>query len=169
MREVVLFEVFLYLHKAYYTLYWDRCLGILAAYGVIPSTIQLLRTYWVCLHMVSRGGEYFWILFKGYRGVIQGNPLSPTVFKMVVDAVIRYWVEVVVPTEDGTEGLGMLIQDLAAYLYANDGLIASTHLERLQRAFDVLAVLFERVSLRTNTRKTVNMACQPCHASGQMS
>ena len=39
--------------------------------------------------------------FKGYSGVTQGNPLSPTAFNVVVDAVIHYWVAVVAPTEDG--------------------------------------------------------------------
>ena len=42
MREEVLFEVFLDLQKSCVTLDRDRCLGILALYGVGPSTIPLL-------------------------------------------------------------------------------------------------------------------------------
>ena len=45
---------------------------------------------------------------------------------MVVNAVIRHWVTVVRPTEAGTGGLGLTIIDLAAYFYANDGLVKST-------------------------------------------
>ena len=31
--------------------------------------------------------------FKGTRGVTQGDPLSPTIFNVVVDAVVRNWLE----------------------------------------------------------------------------
>ena len=70
----------------------------------------------------------------------------------------------VTPTEAGTGCLGLTIIDLEAYVYANDGLVASTQLERLQRAFDVLTSLFGQVGLETNTAKTVCMFCHPCHA-----
>ena len=88
---------------------------------------------------------------------------------MVVDSVIRHWVTVAMPTEAGTGGLGLTIIDLVVYLYAYDGLLTSTHLERLQRVFDVLASLFGRVGLRTNMAKTVGMVCHTCHAPGGMS
>ena len=63
----------------------------------------------------------------------------------------------------------MSVGELLVYLYTDNGLVASTQLERLQREFDVLTGLFNRVGLSTNTRKTVRMLCQPCHAPGLMS
>ena len=134
---------------------------IIAAYGVVPRTIRLIQTYWGRLTMVARARRYFGRPFKGYHKVTQGNSLSPTIFNMVVDAIIRHWVAVVDPTKYGTEGLGLPIQDLEAYFYANNVLVVLTHPERLQRAFNVLTGLFDRVGLRKNTRKTVSMACQP--------
>ena len=77
---------------------------------------------------------------------------------MSVDAVIYHWEMVSVATEEGREGLGLLIQDLAEYFYANDGIIASTQPERLQRLFGILTGLFNRVGLKKNTQKTVSMA-----------
>ena len=65
--------------------------------------------------------------------------------------------EVVAPTADGIEGIGLSIQDIVAYT------------ERLKREFDFLASLFNQVSLRTNTMKTVSIACQPCHVPGHIS
>ena len=53
------------------------------------------------------------------------------IFKIVVDAIIRHWVVVVAATEAGTEGLSTSMQDLVVYLYADNGLVASTHPERL--------------------------------------
>ena len=63
----------------------------------------------------------------------------------------------------------MTIIDLADYFYAYNGLVTLNQLEKLQRAFDVLIGLFDRVGLQTNTTKTVGMVCQPCHAPGGMS
>ena len=42
--------------------------------------------------MVARAGGYYGTAFGGERGVTQGNPLSPTIFNVVVDAFIRHWV-----------------------------------------------------------------------------
>ena len=95
--------------------------------------------------------------------------MSPTIFNVVVDTVIRHWVTVVTPTEAVTGSLGLTIINLAAYFYADGGLMVSIQSERLQSEFDVLSVLFNQVSLQTNTEKTVGMVFQPCHAMGGMS
>ena len=64
---------------------------------------------------------------------------------------------VMTPTEAGKVGFGMMMIELVAYFYANNGLMALNQLERLQRAFDVLTGLFDQVGLRKNTKKTVGM------------
>ena len=43
--------------------------------------------------MVAQAGRYYGSPFTCYRGVTQGNLLYPTIFNMVVDAVIRHWVK----------------------------------------------------------------------------
>ena len=72
------------------------------------------------------------------------------------------------PTADILEGIDMLIGELVAYFYSDDGLIASTQTERLLRAFDFLTSLFDHAGLRKNMKKTVSMACQTCHDPGQI-
>ena len=42
--------------------------------------------------MVARAGGYYGTAFKGERGVTQVDPLPPTIFNVVVDAVVRHWV-----------------------------------------------------------------------------
>ena len=59
MRNSVLHEIFQNLQKAYDALDWDRCLEILALYGVVPRALQLLRTYWGRLTMVAKAGGYY--------------------------------------------------------------------------------------------------------------
>ena len=46
--------------------------------------------------MVERAGGYYGKGFKGGRGVTQGDPLSPTIFNGVLDAVVRHWVTIAV-------------------------------------------------------------------------
>ena len=116
--------------------------------------------------MVARSGRYFGGPFKGQCGVIHGNPISPAIFNLMVDAVFRHWVSVVVEAEgcDGLEGFVRYVQRLVAYFYADYGLITSTWSEILQRVFDVLKDIFDRFNLRTNIGKTVSMIFQPYHA-----
>ena len=90
--EEVLYMIFLDLHKAYDALDRSRCLDILEGYNVGPRARGILQTYWRRLMMVARAGGYYGIAFQGARGVTQGDPLSPTIFNVVVDAVVRHWV-----------------------------------------------------------------------------
>ena len=45
--------------------------------------------------MVVWARGYFGTTFKGYFGVTQGDPLSLTIFNVVVDMVLQHWVTVV--------------------------------------------------------------------------
>ena len=96
MREEVLYVIFLDLHKAYDALSRSRCLDILEGYGVGPRARRLLRTYWGHMKMVARAEGYYGAAFKGARGVTHGDPLSPTIFNVVVDVVVRHWVTLTV-------------------------------------------------------------------------
>ena len=115
--------------------------------------------------MVSKAGGYFGHLFKGYRCVTRGDPLSQTIFNVVVDAVIRHWVTVVTPSAEGTGGLGLTIMDLATYFYADDGLMLWTQPERTQRVFDVLTGLFYWVVLQKKLQR--RLAWSASHAKRQ--
>ena len=53
----------------------------------------------------------------------------------------------------------------AAFLYADNGMVASTKLGWLHTAFEMLMELFDQVGLKTNLKKTVGMVCHPCWAS----
>ena len=70
----------------------SRSLEILKGYGVVQRVRRLLMEYWNKSTMVARAGGYYGTEFKGERGVTQGDPLSPTIFNVVVDAVVRHWV-----------------------------------------------------------------------------
>ena len=114
--------------------------------------------------MVARAGGYYREAFKGSMGVTQGNPMSPTIFNVVVDAVARHWIEVLVAEtaekgETGREG-----KHQSEVLYADNGMVVSSDPSWLQGAISSLVDIFDRVGLRTNVNKTVSMACHPCRA-----
>ena len=46
--------------------------------------------------MVARTGRYYSTALRGFRRVTQGYLLSPTIFNVVVDAVVCNWVLMVV-------------------------------------------------------------------------
>ena len=162
MREEVLYMIFLDLTKAYDALDRSRCLGILEGYGVGPGARRLLQNYWRRLTMAARAGGYYGTDFKGARGVTQGDPLSPTIFNVVVDAVVRHWLEVLKNANDekGATGGG----HLSAVFYADDGIVGASDPAWLQGAFSALVAIFDRVGLQKNVDKTVSMACHPCRA-----
>ena len=95
--------------------------------------------------------------FKVYRGFTQGKPRYPTIFNMVVDAVIRHWEIVVAVEEAGPEILWRVVHTLAALFYADYKILASPRPSRLQEALDVLIGLFNRFGLRMNVNNTVGM------------
>ena len=106
LREEVLYVIFLDLHKAYDALDRSRCLEILEGYGIGTQSRTLLKTYWHHLTMVERAGGYYGEAFKGERGVMQGDPLSPTIFNVVLDAVVQHWVQGVVEEAEARGELG---------------------------------------------------------------
>ena len=68
LREEVLYGIFLYIHKSYYNLNRDFCLDTMAAYGVGPWSLRLLRQYWARLVMVARAGRYLSPPSRGISG-----------------------------------------------------------------------------------------------------
>ena len=109
--------------------------------------------------MVARAGGYCGAAFTGNRGVTQGEPLSPTIFNVVVDVVVPHWVSVMM---EGKEEQGKSVQEgrhQNDLFYADDGMVASSDPQWLQGYFRTLVGLFNSVGLRTNVGKKVGMVC----------
>ena len=120
---------------------------------------KLQREYWERTTMVERAGSYYGKGFKGGRRVKQGNPLSPTIFNVVVDAVVRHWLTIAVKEAEKRGERGMESRHLAALFYSDNGMLASSDPQWLQWDFTQLVGLFDRVGLKKNCGKTVSMTC----------
>ena len=125
VREEVLYVIFLDLTKAYDALDRSRCPEILEGFGVGPSARRLLTTYWRRLTMVARAGGYYGETFKGARGVTQGDPLTPTIFNVVVDAVVQHWIDGIVDEAEEKGETGQEGRHQSAVFYADDGMVVS--------------------------------------------
>ena len=77
----------------------------------------------------------------------QGDPLSPTIFNVVVDAVVRHWVQGVLEELEARGDLGQEGRHQASLFYADDGMVALLEPVWLQGAFNALVGLFDRVGL----------------------
>ena len=89
-------------------------------------------THWGKMAIVARAGRYYGDAFKGARGVTQGDPLSPTIFNVVVDAVVCHWVTMVLADAEKKGERGKEGRHQAALFYADDGMVASSDPHWLQ-------------------------------------
>jgi hypothetical protein len=153
IRGIPLYQIFLDLSKAYDTMNRERTITILQAYGVGERVIRLLTNFWNSLTVVARQQGYYGRPFKAERGTTQGDIVSPTIFNVLVDAVIREWF-VRLDHEN-------LSDKVTAVFYADDGHLYGTDADALQRATDLIVALFECVGLQANATKTKAMVCAP--------
>ena len=89
----------------------------------------MLQQFWDQLVMVVRVSGYYTTPFKMLWGVTQGVPVSPKVFNILVDVVVRNWITVLVEKAPGVEGFNRAVNWMAAFFYANYGLLVSNQLE----------------------------------------
>ena len=95
---------------------------------------------------------------------MQGNPLSPTIFNVVVDVVVQHWIDGIVDEAEEQGETGREGRHQSAVFYADGGMVISSDPAWLQSAFSALVATFDRVGLLTNVGKTFSMVCHPCRA-----
>ena len=141
---VPLYMVFIDLKKAYDTLDRPRAMRILKAYGVGPNLCRLIEKVWAGDTLVLRQSGFFGKPFRARRGVRQGDIMSPLIFNIMVDAVVRHWRHQKVSGEEQESSL----------FYADDGLCAGTEVADVQLTVDVLTKGFASIGLKMNAKKT---------------
>jgi len=94
--------------------------------------------------MVPRQAGYFGKPFEARRGVRVGDTMSPTIFNIMVDAVIHNWKHEHRPDD---------IEELALF-FADDGMMTGTTQERVQASLDIITQGFTSLGLIMNARKT---------------
>lgn len=144
------YSAFIDLSKAYGGISREKMLTILEGYGVGPNIRSILKTFWENQVVALKQNNFYGKAFKIGRGVTQGDIVSPMIFNIVVDTVVRV-VTKDIKEKNPTTPNSELTTNL---YYADDGLIARCNSEQVQDTMNVTTDLFKRVGLQMNEDKT---------------
>jgi Reverse transcriptase (RNA-dependent DNA polymerase) len=144
-----MFQVFLDLSKAYDTVDRRKLIHVLKAYGLGTNTTMILENFWNQLWVIPKQGGFYGRPFKSDRGVTQGDPLSPTLFNVIVDVVVRETKRI------------MHLTDNDSIFYADDGLVTGTNRDAVQYCLNLITQLFALFGLQINASKTKVLVGRP--------
>ena len=164
MVQTTLQFIFLDLQKAYDTVNREQFMKILERYGVGPNVLGLLKFYWDHQRCVAKCGKYHKETFIPYHGATQGSVVSPTLFNVLVDAVVqKWWADVMDDMTTANSGLqGDDVGCMSLLFYTNNSAIGSKDHEWLQNTTQHLCNLFrDCTGLEPNIKKTETMSCHP--------
>ena len=117
--------------------------------------------------MVLKAGKCFGRPLCTDRGVTQGYPFSPTIFNIVVDAVVRVVLLEVCGYQVAQHGIGWLAGEHDICFYVDDRRIAGRYPLWVHTTLTEMVKMFERVRQQKNLGKTKVMACTPGFIWGQ--
>ena len=132
LEQHPLYVMFIDLKKAYNVMDRERCREIMDGYGMGPNMPRLIMFFWDNALLVCRASGRYGTEFQANHGVTQGGPLSPKIFNIMVDAIVREWLWETMGEEAANMGVGAAVRIFAALFYVNDQYIAFTDLEKLQ-------------------------------------
>ena len=92
---------------------------------------------------------------------MQGDPTSPMIFNIVVDAVVRAVLDMVYRPQEAQNRLGWADGERNLIFYDNDRRILGRDHEWVQDSLLVTVEMFHRMELETNIEKTKAVVCTP--------
>ena len=112
--------------------------------------------------MVPRQNGFHRLALPDTRGRTRGGLVSPTLFNMVVDNVIRTWLSMTVEDHRvAQDGLKETIGRYVGVFYADDGMVGSRDLDWQPHALNVLVSLCRRYDLAAIVAKSCTVTCHP--------
>ena len=150
-------QVFLYVRKAYYSLDKGRCMEILRGYGLSPNLQRLLQRYCYKQAVVPKDGSLFGQPFRMERGVTQGIPLSPKIFNILVDAVVRAVLMELCGPREAHHRFGWAAGEQKIFFYVDNVRIAGRNPIWFQTTLIDMVRMFDRVGLLKNLGNTKAM------------
>ena len=155
----LLLQIFLDARKAYDLLDRGRCLEILRVYGLGPNLDRLLTNNCKLNNIEPKLGKFLGKAFETGRGVKQGNPASPMIFNISVDAVVRAVIDVVCVPQEAQHRFVWVAGKRNLVFYTEDGSIADY--KWVQDALIMTVAMFLRMGLDANLDKTKSIVFTP--------
>ena len=114
--------------------------------GWVLSVAWYWRQHWMIASMVPKKCGQFGNPVPTTRGVRQGDIISPTLFNITIDAVLRY------VDRRAIEDIGA-VRKPSICLYADDGAISGKDSLAIQGSLDTVIACFARVGVKVNQSK----------------
>ena len=89
----------------------------------------------------------------------QGDPLSPMIFNIIMDAMVREVLQEVCGPQESQYGFGWEAVEHNIWFYADDRRIAGKNPVWLHTALTTMEIMFDKVSTQKTMSKTKAMIC----------
>ena len=141
-RSQTIYQIFLDLRKAYYSVNRRRAMRLLEKYKVGNNIRNYINYIWEHQKYLLRQAQFYSESFDVFRGCMPGDTDSPVIFNVVIDAIIRTW-----KTQQEYQGSDTCF-------YVDDGIIQNMDPKLLQKDLDEMLVLFKEMGLHPSATKT---------------
>ena len=111
--------------------------------------------------MVKKAGKYYGRPLSTEIGVTQGDLVSPTLFNIMVDELVRDTFQENCGPQEDQHDFRWSAGEHNICFYADDGRIAGRYPIWVQTALTTRVRFFERVVLQTNLNNTKAVICTP--------
>jgi retron-type reverse transcriptase len=122
-----------------------------------PSICKIIEKIWKNDKLIPKQNKLFGKPIFATRGVRQGDIMSPTLFNIMIDAVIRNY-----------EARARINDKTTIQFYADNGFIGSVDYTVAQYTLNVLGQSFQSFGLNINVDKTKSMTMVGCWAIHRM-
>jgi Reverse transcriptase (RNA-dependent DNA polymerase) len=153
-----MYMIFLDMKKAYDSVDRERILQLLQQYGVGPNICNIIEQIWRNDKLIPKQNKFFGTPIFATRGVRQGEIMSPKLFNIMIDAVIRDY-----------EERARIDNKTLIQFYADNGFIGSPDYVVAQYTLNVLGQSFQSFGLNINDEKTESMTMVGCRAVHRIS
>ena len=96
---------------------------ILRGYSLGKNIQRLIKSFWDEQVVVPKTGRFCGWTFGTERGVNQGDPVSPKIFNIVVNTVVRVVLMEICGMQETQHGLVRAVGEHTIVFYADDGRI----------------------------------------------
>ena len=141
--------LFLDLSKAFDTINREELFRRIKINGIPPKMLRIIKSIFNKTKAKARLSTCFSEFFLTLQGVPQGDPLSPILFDMSVDPILR--------TLENRTICHEIFGQKTQLMYADDYILMTNDAEKLQMGINLIKLICDNSGLKANIRKSATM------------